>query len=69
MTGETDAGGAVSVFVDKSFGKLIMVGVKDRVPENKKRQYTMSSIPLTIEEARIMAKWLTGAADAAETLE
>ena len=65
MTGSTNAGGSISVYHDDE-NESVMVGVKDRVPENPKRKFTTMMIPLTPKEARIMAGWLNAAADYTE---
>jgi hypothetical protein len=68
MTGTTNAGGSISVVHDEESSR-ILVGIKDRVPENPKRKFTTMLIPLTVKEARIMAGWLNAAADHTEKID
>ena len=66
MTGATSRGGSISVYTRDEDSGMVMVGVKDRVPDNPKRKFTTMCIPLTVKEAHIMADWLTAAANHAE---
>jgi hypothetical protein len=61
MQGETKRGGLIAVYCG-TVEQCVMVGTKAYAPKTKRG--TIECIPLTSREARNMANWLMGAANA-----
>lgn len=61
MTGKTERGATMHVFVDCEDPDMVMVGIQ--APNTRR----FSSFPLSASEARVLAQWLTLGAECAES--